>query len=236
MSLQDLFRWKGKLEIKDRHGEPVIIGKRPLILHQRVVGDAELTTARKHALKASRSLRKELRSETSVSYATYIPDYDETDDATLQKMVVFAEAVSLRRRALNTAKQPRKVDPLHSEATLEEQEEYEAATEAYDEAVKKAVDDKLIELTKQREKELEKEARPALVSYFISAAVDTACQTEMLRVYNEWCAYLGTYKDKRMLQRAFTDYKTFNNLAPDLKAQVLKGYIVLEIGGEDLKN
>ena len=236
MSIEELFKWKGSLEIKDRHGKPVIIGKKPLVLHQRVIGDAELTIARKHALKASRSLRKELHSDTSISYATYIPDYDETDDTTLRQMVVFAEAVSLRRRALNTAKQPRKVDSLHSEATLEEQEEYEAAIEAYDEAVKKAIDDKLIELTKLREKELKKEARPALVSYFIAAAVDTACQTEMLRVYNEWCAYLGTYKDKRMLQRAFAEYKTFNNLASDLKAQILKGYIVLEIGGEDLKN
>jgi len=236
MNLSELFKWTGELTIKDRNGEPVIVRKRPLVLYQRVVGDNDLALARKMALKASRGLRKELRDETSSSHAAMIPDSESLSDEVLANMVILADSPEIRRLANAQADKPREPLEPKQEASLEVQEEYEVELEEYKLAVAKAVEDKLREIIDARSAELGKLSREELSTMFLESTIKSICQAEMLKVFNNWCAYLGTYRDSKHTTRAFSSYDEYANVSPELKTQILDGYLTLEINGADLKN
>ena len=235
-ALDNLFKWQGELEIKDNKGEVVLVNAKPLIVYQRVVGDAELIRARKQALRASGSLRRELRDKTSDSHIAMIPDYEALDDETLSRMILLSESLDIRTQAIALADKPKEPKEPDSDATLEQQEIYEAAVEAHTKAIDEAVQEKTKELADKRLEELKDISREKCVKIFMTTVVDSLCRSEMLRVFNSWCAYLGTYKSRRMKARAFSNYAAFDNASPELKNQILDSYIGLELGGEDLKN
>ena len=103
-------------------------------------------------------------------------------------------------------------------------------------AIEEAIQKKSKELADKRLEELEDIPRKKLVDIFLATVIDSLCRSEMLREFNSWCAYFGTYKDKRMKTLAFSNYAAFSNASPYLKSQILDRYIELELGGEDLKN
>lgn len=230
MNLDDLFKWKGELEIKDNKGEAVIV------VFQRIVGDAQLVIARKQALKSSATLRKELRQDESDSRIAMVPDHDALDDETLSRMVLLSESMDIRSQATTLADTPKEPKEPGGDATLEQQEEYEASLVAHTKAIEEAVQEKSKELADKRLEELKDVPRKKLVDIFLATVIDSLCRSEMLKTFNCWCAYLGTYKDKRMKTLAFSNYGAFDNASPELKNQILDRYIELELGGTDLKN
>lgn len=236
MDLDSLFKWKKELIIKDSKGEPVRLGKKPLKLYQRIVGDADLVKARSKALLASRRLRGNLKDETSEEYAALIPDYEGQANETLSNMIVFAEGIDLRRRAVEQAEKPREPKKPKEDASLEDMENYEAATSEYQEQYDKAINKQMDKLIKERLTELSKLTREEIVNIFLVSIIESICRTEMLRVFNCWCTYLGTYADKEMTVRAFSSYEDFDNAATELRNQMLSGYLELEMTGETLKN
>jgi len=236
MDLEKLFLWKGEITIKDRSGEPVIIRTKPLVLYQRVIGDADLVHARKQALKASRKLRKSLRDQTSDSAASMLPDYESAEPKLLCNMIVMAEALSLRRQATELVSRPKEPKSPKSGATLEDQEKYEAKLEENTKVYLDDINTKIRELMDKRIEELKAMDNKLLPDIFLNATINSLCQAEMLNVFNSWCAYLGTYSDRNITKRAFKAYNSFDNSATELKEQVIRGYLSLEMGGEDLKN
>lgn len=236
MNLENLFKWNRELEIKNEDGTTAKIGNKRVILYQRIIGDAELGRARKSALRASRGLRAKLRDESTDERIAMVPDYQDLTETELRNAVILAEGFQIRREAIDTAPQPKLPRELGSSATLEEQEEYEAAQEEYDKAVAKAIDDKAKELIDRRSEELLEIDKETLANNFVNAAIDSLCQGEMLRVFNSWCAFYGTYSDKAMKKRAFKNFDSFDNLSTQLKDQVIGGYTLLQLNGGDLKN
>ena len=235
MDLQQLFRWTRELEVLDGNSEVVVLNGKPLVLYQRVIGDADLGIARKNGLKASKTLRAALRDKETDEHIAMLPAYGDAPNHILRNMALYAEALDLRRRAMDIAEQPRKPVKLHSEATLEEQENYEAAMDKYYVDKEELVTEKMKELTTAREAELQTLSKEALIEQFLNSAINSICQRQMLDVFNSWCAYLGTYRGKRMKARAFDNYKSFDNSAPELKSQIIAGYLSLEITGESIK-
>ena len=236
MKLEELFRWTGELEIRNDRDEPIMVNDKPLILYQRVVGDADITTARKQALKASSILRKNLHNNSSDDHLAAMPNYSAMDNETLARLAVLSEAMTIRNQAtklIADIKEP--VEPDY-EASLEEQEKYEATVSEYTKEREAAIETKSTELAEKRLEELKELERKKLVDIFLRTAIDSLCRNEMLSTFNSWCAYLGTYKDKNMKTRAFSSYEKFNNSASELKRQIIDGYINIELGGEDLKN
>jgi len=236
MKLNELFKWTGELTIRDKDGEPVIVRKRSLVLHQRIIGDSDLGLARKMALKASRELRKELKDETSNSFAAMIPDYEDIEDGVLANMVILASSPEIRRAAIDQADRPREPLEPDQDASLEVQEDYETELEEYKTAINEAIDTKVGELIQARSEELKELSRVELTKLFLESTVRSICQAEMLRTFNSWCSYLGTYRDRKYTTRAFASYAEFADAATELKSQILNGYLMLEIAGTDLKN
>jgi len=236
MNLNDLFKWTGELTITGRDGEPVMVRTKPLVLYQRVVGDSDLGLARKMALKASRGLRKELNDESTNSYAAMVPDHADIEDGVLVNMVILASSPEIRSQAIKEADRPREPMEPEGDASLEVQEEYESDLDEFKALTNKAIDKKVAEIVQAKSEELSKLPRENLVKMFLESTVRSICQAEMLRTFNSWCAYLGTFKDRKYSTRAFASYDEFDNSATELKSQVLSGYLMLEIAGEDLKN
>jgi len=236
MDLENLFKFTRELPILNEKGEQVVIGKKKLVLYQRIIGDAELTTARKKALKASRILRKELATSESENAQALIPDYNEVDDDTLVRMIILADSLDIRRLANSRAQKPKEPKKLKSDASLEQQEEYEHAMEEWPKKVSEAIDKEITSIIELRTAELNKLDRDAKLKLFIESTIEGLCRTEMLRIFNSWCTYLGTYADKPMTQRAFKSFPSFDNASSELKEQVIRGYVELDISGEDLKN
>lgn len=236
MNLEDLFKWKGKLTILDAAGEPVIVRKKPLVLYQRVVGDAELMTARKKALASSKRLRRNLRDEASEDALTLLPDHERLSQEALSTMLVLAETLTLRRVADKRAKKPKRPAKPKSDATLEQQEKYETALDEYATKAAQAIEEELRKLIESRRNEALEMEHDVLINLFLEATIDSLCRTEMLRVFNSWCSFYGTYSDKAMTKRSFKSFKSFENATPELREQIIGGYVTLEIGGKDLKN
>lgn len=236
MILENLFKWNNELVIKNLNGTPAQIKGKDVVLYQRIIGDAELGRARKNALKSSRRLRASLRDKTTDEHISLIPEYDTLTVDELRNSVILAEGFQIRREATDTTSPPKLPKSPSSNATLEEQESYETALEDYNKELSKAIDEKTKEIMERRAKELEGVDRATLATNFVNAAIDSLCQAEMLRIFNFWCAYFGTYKDKAMRTRAFKSFDSFDNTSTQLKDQIIGGYVLLQLNGENLKN
>jgi len=236
MDLTKLFKWTSEITIVDGKGEPVMSGKTPLVLYLQVIGDADLSHARKQALKASKILRRELRDKESDNHAAMLPDYENLEEKALYNMIILAESLELRRAAMETAKRPKEPKKPKSDANLEQQEKYETALEDFDTKVTELINERTTELVEIRKNELKGRSKEELVTIFVESTIGSLCQAEMLRTFNSWCAYLGTFLDKKRTKRGFNSFKDYENAAPELKSQIVSGYFQLEMGGEDLKN
>ncbi len=236
MNLENLFKWNNELVIKNSDGTPAKISNKSVILYQRIIGDAELGRSRKSALKSSRRLRASLRDKTTDEHISLIPEYDTLTIDELRNSVILAEGFQIRREATEAASPPKLPKSPKSNATLEEQENYETSMDDYNKKLSKAIDAKTKEIMERRSKELEGVDKDTLSTKFVNAAIDSLCQAEMLRIFNFWCAYFGTYKDKAMRTRAFKSFDSFDNTSTQLKDQIIGGYVLLQLNGEDLKN
>jgi rRNA-processing protein FCF1 len=235
MNLENLFKWDKVLTIKDEDGEVVKIDDEPVILYQRVIGDADLEKARREALRASKRLRKKLKKQNTIEHETMLPDYEEFSNEELKNAIVIAEVADLRQRARNQAQLPTYPSKPDSNASLEAQEAYQEELDTYDKRVEEAVMQELNKLIEQRKKELKGLHKDTLTEVFESSVIDSLCRAEMLEVFNLWQAYLGTFKDEQMTQKAFSSFEAFDNAASHLKQQVVNGYIDLELDGSELK-
>lgn len=237
MNLDNLFKWHRELEIKDTKGDPYIPEgeKEPLTLYQRVIGDADLSEARKAALRASRQLRKELKDADSSEYASLMPEFEQMDNAALRSAIIITRAPQIREQAEETANKPKYPAEPPSDASLEERENYQHELDTYDERVAVAVEEKTNELIEQRNNELKKHGRDKLVKIFTNSVIDSICRRRMLDTFNSRCAYYGTYIDKAMTRHAFSSYEAFENATPELKSQIISAYIRLELDGGEVK-
>jgi len=236
IDLETLFRWKGELHVKGKNDEPILVDGKPLVLYQRVVGDADIAVARTNALKASRKLRAELRDKKSDSYFALVPDYTSMDESVIQNAVLLAESMDFRRGAREGIQNPKVPKEPKSDASIEDQEKYMTALEDYNKEIEKRTSTLFNDIIDKRRKELTKLSRDQLEDLFVTSITDSLCRAEMLRIFNFWCAYLGTFSDEKMAKRAFRNYANFDNSSTELKNMIASNYMALEIGGEDLKN
>lgn len=235
INLDDLFKWKKELTIKDGSGDNVLVKGKPVKVYQRVIGDADLSTARKKGLIASGKLRKELKRTDSDTHIAMLPDYNSLDESVLRSMTVLADAANIRTEAIETYNKPDE-PKMPDDPTLEEQEQYEVAMQEYMDAMDKSITKRMQEIMDQKTEALKQINKDELLERFLESLISSLCRNEMLRVFNSWCAFLGTYKDKSMKKHAFESYAAFDNATPELKEQIINSYITLDIGGEDIKN
>lgn len=226
--IEDLFKWKGELEVKDNKGEAVET------LYQRVIGDADVDKARTKALKESRLLRRKLNNPESDEALAHLPFKGEHDKEELISLTSMARYQDFRSRAaLNTDE--RRVKPPGDDATLEEQEQYIEDLEKARQDYEDSISDKVRKYSEEYKKELRKLDLDDIFDSYIKYYIDLLCQRRMIEVFNTYSAFYGTYKDKEYKERRFNTYDDFLNISTQVKDDIIENYRRLTLGLDEIK-
>lgn len=229
VDISPLFGWKKKFNIvNDFNGEVYTE------VWMRVLGDADLNKARVYALRRSTELRKKLKNRESDERMVYLV---EPDAVSKQQLVLLISAFAMRDVVKKVTKEVtiKRPVPPSSEATLEEQEKFQAEVDAYPKKRQDAIKAKTEELLKKYEKELNEKPEEELYKEYIDVAINEMCEQEVLNAFKEMSTYYGTYKDEECTERFFESFEEFQNLRTDAKESFIANFSTLEFGMDELK-
>lgn len=226
--IEELFRWNGTVEIKDTEGNVVET------LYQRVVGDADIQRARLEALKASKLMRKALKDPTSDEAIIHLPLEDDFTKEELITLILFNKYYSFQNKAEKKVEE-KKVKEPKSDASLEEQENYIDNIEKAKQDYKDKVDETVRQQSEAFEAELREKSDKELYDLWIKENIELICRGEMIKVFDEYATYFGTFSDEDFKNRRFETVEDFKDLAPRIKNQLMTNYKNLELGLIDVK-
>ena len=227
--LEELFRWKHDLEIRD-HTDKVV-----LTVYQRILNDVDAERARLAAVRRSREIRLALRDETSDENATLMEQLEGYDKETLVSVIMLEGIDKLRDRAEEYV---RTKFPKHpgEDASMEDIEEYEAAVDAFDEKYSEELI-KILEELAEKEKETLRLKTPGELHTLAEKAMENqVCASISTEILYQYYAFYGTYKDKGCITKYFADFSDLEELATEIQNQLVAGYRNLMIGPDELKN
>lgn len=228
VDITKLFLWKGEVLLVD--GLKNTVGT----VYMRLVGDKDLNKARVFSLRRSAELRKELHTEGSDANVAFI------QGATLTSGEALIAGIKLLNMSdyANEAKKMVLVKfpkELSSEASLEEQEEYQKKIDEFPTEFANLVAKEMDKLLKQEDKELEKLSDEELLAKYKLLMVNYICQEEMSEAFGDMCVFLGSYKDEDYKERLFDTFDEYENIASVIQEQLKSGYQQLELGMSELK-
>lgn len=229
VDISKLFYYGDKFDILDK------AEKKVMTVYIRLVGDAELNQARVFALRSSADLRSKLKDKSSDERRAFIPEnYDDLSNEDIINLIVLYSTQDITNDVIKNTEIPIPKEPK-SDASLEEQEEYQRLVDAYP----------LYRVTKIREEvnlkieslkeTLSKKSKDELVVEYERVIIVTLCQQEMLTKFREMSTYFGCFKDKNYKTRLFSSFESFSNILPEIKQQLMDNYISLEVSNDELK-
>jgi len=230
VDISALFNWGKEITLVDQYGQDVL--GHPLYI--RIVGDSELNRARVAALRASADLRKKLHEEDSNERVALIPDSKYVEDENLVEAIVGNEIRNIANDIIRSMDFNLPVEPK-SDATLEEMERHQQKIDGWPEERSKKIADELSKRIAKERKRISQLTREKQEDIFEKTLIDSYCQDEMYKVFNEWCVYFGTYVDDEYKDRAFRDFEQCQNLPTDIKTQLFEAYNSIDLNLDNLK-
>lgn len=227
VDVSKLFSWGKAFEIVGNDNVVTVV-------FMRVLGDADINKARVHALRESAKLRRELRNPDSDEHLVAIKDIEDvTEDDLINLITLFSSRYITQNMWKNVKitypKQPKTDAPLEElEKFQKEVDEYPSKREA---AIKEAVEQEVIKLSK----ELKKKSKNELYKQYVSALTDELCEQKVLQAFREISTYLGCYKDDEYTERFFSSFDEFLNLETAQKMEFIGAYQTLEMSTEEIK-
>lgn len=228
VDISKLFNWGGELTILDDIG--VEVDK----LYVRLVGDAELNRARVIALRSSAELRKKLKDENSDEYFAFIPLKELVDKDKIVELILLYSTREITREVVKNMdlafpKNPKSTD------SLEEMEKFQKEVDEYTSNKDRLTNEEIVKKLNELKKFVQEKEEDSLYKDLVNTIANELCEQEMLRKFNEACAFYGTYADKEYKIRLFKDFEDFLNLPTNIKNQIIDFYSTLEIDSESLK-
>jgi len=214
----------------------VVIGKdaEPVTFYMRLVGDAELQRARVKALRDSRKLRDALKDPKSDEHLAYIPDVTDLDSKQLVEVILLSLLKEISADVIKEVEIPFPVE-LESEASLEEQEEYQKAVDEYPKKRENLVREEIVHRASEAKKELlEKDIKTLRKDYLVGIR-NEMCEVELTRSFYDHIVFFSLYKDSEYKTPLMENFEEFQNLPAEIKDQLLKEYRSLELGMDELK-
>jgi len=237
VNISRLFNWGREIILVDQYGSKITTEDgEPLKLYIRIVGDSELNRARVAALRASAELRKKLHEEDSDERVALVPDAQFIEDENLVEAILGNEIRSIAADVVRSleSKLVLPVEPK-SDAPLEDLEKHQEEIDAWPEKRTQQISEELARrLGKERER-ISKLSRQKQEQLFEKVLINSYCEDEMQKVFNEWCVYFGTYADPDYKDRAFEDFGQCQNLPKDIKEQLFEAYNSLDLSLDFLK-
>lgn len=228
VDISKLFKWNRKAEVKDSNGEVV------LEVYLRLLGDADINRVRVAALRASASLRRKLNDPNSDEFLAYIPELEFVERESLIEGILIQSTRDFTQQALKELKFNLPVEP-HSEATLEEQEKFQAEVDAWSTKREDTVREYVLEKIERKREEISELPTEVLYKDYIKKLINFMCEEELMKTYREQSIFYGAYTDDTYTTKVFNSIEEYNNLSPIVKEQLQAQYIALELDGEDLK-
>jgi len=234
-SIQDLFKYKKQVDIKDDKGEVAAT------VWIRVLGDHDLSEAYRHGRIESAKTRKELRDTESDEYfaeIAVIEDGAKEDLIELIKQSLQSDFYAQAQSAIDREDIPKTEDfAIDPDApTLEEQEKRDMAELQSELDYQK----KIKEFTETKELELEERLntveREQLVLEARKALTDLRALSAFIEEILDQKVFRGTYTDKECRIRAYKDKDEYMNQHSTVKFQLRNAYQSLELNPEELKN
>lgn len=228
VDIKKLFIWGGKFYIYDAKGEIIID------YYARLVGDADLNRSRVYALRKSAELRKKLKDANSDEYFAYIADKEIISEEELKTYILLLNSRDFSEKAYKEISVPMPKE-LNSEASLEEQEKYQAEVDEYPKKVEAALKNKMESLIKKEEEELIALDKETLYKKYLTLAVNDLCEKEMYLTFRDFSTFSGTYSDEQYKEKLFETVEQFLELPAEIKDQFTRNYQTLEIDMSTLK-
>lgn len=228
VDVSKLFQWHNEFNLS------IPTATQPIKIYMRLVGDAELNRARVYAVRKSAELRRKFKDEDSDEYFAFIEDIDLIDKEQLVAFVVLQETQHLYIEASKevTVKKPKE---LSSDASLEEQEIFQAEVDAYPVKVHQAVTEYIRKKIEKYEKEVRAKSKEELYEIYKKMLIDSVCENQMYASFKDMCVYFSVYSDKEMTKRLFDTFEEFDNLPTVVKQNLHTYYDTLELGYDELK-
>lgn len=220
--LQKLFKYRKTVEING------------VTLYMRVIGDQVVEDARKAALLESRKLRKELRDVDSDAYLLHLDGLNDLSLEELTGTVILQSSRDIMREYLQRTPRPQ-LDPLPEYPTQEQQEEYEAAKTARDEAYVTDMQAYVESWRKEYTEGLRDRPIEQLRQMTMRHQTDRVCEELFTKEFEDRVLIHAIFSDKDYKKRAFT-LEEFRDLPIEIKRKLRDEYDTITIGGDDLKN
>jgi hypothetical protein len=200
----------------------------------RLVGDTELNRARVFAIRKSAELRKKLNDKDSDEYFTFIPD-ELSDIPDISNGIISLSLTEFTKQAIKEATLPPLPSELKDDATLEEQEDYQAEIDDHPNKQNKAIQEYVNKLVQAEIDRLSRLSDSDVRKLYSQLIIKDLCENEMIKYFNEQCAWYGTFTDDSCLTRLFYSFESFSNLPSRSKTEILNKYDSLNIPGNELK-
>jgi hypothetical protein len=229
VDLQGLFRWKKELQVKNDKDEVAAT------VYQRVVNDADFEKARLAAIRRSRQTRLALRDTNSDEYAALMESLIRYSNDQKINIIMAEKFPDMYEHARNNVELKLPKHP-GSGASLEELEEYENSLDEYNEKAATELQKAVNKLAEKEKERLSKFSDDELSSLCAKSLENQICQNMLSVHFDEQLAYLGTYSDSEYKERMFNTFSEFDELAAQVKEQLIRGYKQLTVSSEELKN
>ncbi len=228
VDISQLFRWNTEVSITDRKGEELAK------VYIRLLGDKDINQARVFSLRESAELRKKLRdtkSDEHIAFISEIPSKGKDNIIAGVKLLRLGELAQAARKNV-IVKFPQ--EPA-SDASLEEQEEYQKAVDDFPDTYGDMVEVELEILAKAEEKRLRKLKVVELREEYTDMLTEYVCRQEMERKFLDRTVFLATYSDEDYKKKAFETFAKYDDSAPEVKDQLKTAYNDLELGVTEVK-
>lgn len=227
VDISSLFYYRKPVQILDKNAEPVTF-------YMRLVGDAELQRARVMALRDSRKLRDALKDPNSDEHLAYIPSVEDIEKDKLIEVITLSKIKEVSIKVMDEIEIPFPTEPS-SDATLEEQEEYQKQVDEYPAKREKLLQAEIIKRTGEEKKKLQKQNLEDLKKEYLLSLRNELCEMTLTASFYNHIVFFSLYKDKNYKTRLFTDYEEYENLPAEIKEELLEEYKSLELGTDELK-
>ncbi len=230
MDISKLFRWTAKVILKDLDGMPLRDANgEPVWVYIRIVGDNDLDTIRKYALKESRKARKAFTED--IDY--YLPDLGSLKKEELISLILLGEMTEIYKQAERDTEinYPSAKDSL----TLEQEEELSEKLETYFDRLHEAVLKNTNKLLEERRQHYNLRELEFLLPLAQKRYIDKMAEVEMSRAHNDGILRYAIFKDEEFSIPAFTSFEEAANASAHLKGQLIEAYTKLSLKDTELK-
>lgn len=229
VDISKIFDWGRVFEVIDPKDDSVVT-----LVYMKLLGDADLSRARVHALRKSAQMRRKLLDKDSDERLAWIRTIEEVENQDLMNLIVLFSQREISASVRNTIKLPTPKPPK-SDASLEKMEKFQKEVDEYPAKRQKLLSEAIQKEIKKLQDSLSEKSKEDLYKEYVRLLIDEFCEREALGAFEDMQVFLGCFTDDTYKIRFFTEFDEFDNLEPNAKQLFKDAYRQIDIETSELK-